>query len=302
MPAIKSEDPSKEAECSAQRMIEEAPVLMKETRLAVQTFDHTIGVQALDVVSFSCSDLLAAYRLSQNLNRTRSGAYKYDPADTVDMHRRLTVNSRKIFEKLSSPRKENKGPYVPNRDIIKLFTNSPEAREREKLAMENEEFLHKHKATYRREGEFFSAQNPDMLEKFQTTHEYIKNVYRHSKDNLIPPGDDIADLHDRVKHFCGVKNEELLEKLRVIEERVRSQEWSGRVKDTKEKMNKLYEENREFLAKMRERQEKKINDLLEDNKDLIENIKAKAKVVEETIEIKGREFDQMMEKTVCDAI
>ena len=25
-------------------------------------------------------------------------------------------------------RKENKGPYVPNRDIMKLFTNTPEAR------------------------------------------------------------------------------------------------------------------------------------------------------------------------------
>ena len=28
---------------------------------------------------------------------------------------------------------------------------------------------------------FFLLQNPDMVEKFQTTHEYIKNVYRHSK-------------------------------------------------------------------------------------------------------------------------
>ena len=33
-------------------------------------------------------------------------------------------------------------------------------------------------------------------------------------DNLLPPGDEMADLHDRVKHFCGVKNEELLEKLK----------------------------------------------------------------------------------------
>ena len=33
-------------------------------------------------------------------------------------------------------------------------------------------------------------------------------------DNLLPPDEDIADMHDRVKHFCGVKNEELLEKLR----------------------------------------------------------------------------------------
>ena len=34
---------------------------------------------------------------------------------------------------------------------------------------------------------------------------------------------------------------------RVIEERVRNQEWSGRVKDTREKMNKLYDENRSSL-------------------------------------------------------
>ena len=35
-----------------------------------------------------------------------------------------------------------------------------------------------------------------------------------TSDNLLPPGDEMADLHDRVKHFCGVKNEELLEKLK----------------------------------------------------------------------------------------
>merc|ERR1719412_895786 len=259
----------------------------EETRLVAANFDHTIGVKTPEVPTLTCSDLLSAYRLSQNLTRTRTGAYKYDPADTADIHRRLTVNSRRIFEKLSSPRKENKGPYVPNRDIMKLFTNTPEAREREQLAMENEEFLHRHKPTYRREGEFFSAQNPDMVERFQTTHEYIKNVYRHSKDNLLPPGDEMADLHDRVKHFCGVKNEELLEKLKVIEERVRNQEWSGRVKDTREKMNKLYDENREFLENMKKRQEKK---------ELIESIKRKAADTKDVIEVRSREFDAMMEK------
>jgi len=274
----------------------------EETRLVAANFDHTIGVKTPEVPTLTCSDLLSAYRLSQNLTRTRTGAYKYDPADTADIHRRLTVNSRRIFEKLSSPRKENKGPYVPNRDIMKLFTNTPEAREREQLAMENEEFLHRHKPTYQREGEFFSAQNPDLVEKFQTTHEYIKNVYRHSKDNLLPPGDEMADLHDRVKHFCGVKNEELLEKLKVIEERVRNQEWSGRVKDTREKMNKLYDENREFLENMKKRQEKKVNDLLEDNKELIESIKRKAADTKDVIEVRSREFDAMMEKTVCEAI
>ena len=29
--------------------------------------------------------------------------------------------------------------------------------------------------------QFPLSQNPDMVERFQTTHEYIKNVYRHSK-------------------------------------------------------------------------------------------------------------------------
>merc|ERR1712013_412645 len=139
---------------------------------------------------------------------------------------------------------------------------------------------HRHKPTYQREGEFFSAQNPDLVEKFQTTHEYIKNVYRHSKDNLLPPGDEMADLHDRVKN----------------------QEWSGRVKDTREKMNKLYDENREFLENMKKRQEKKVNDLLEDNKELIESIKRKAADTKDVIEVRSREFDVMMEKTVCEAI
>ena len=121
---------------------------------------------------------------------------------------------------------------------------------------------------------------------------------------------------------------------RVIEERVRNQEWSGRVKDTREKMNKLYDENRssiivnkilnikddrlkvvvfgmagishtirrEFLENMKKRQEQKVNDLLEDNKELLESIKKKAAETKEVIEVRGREFDQMMEKTVCEAI
>merc|ERR1712037_682172 len=58
--------------------------------------------------------------------------------------------------------------------------------------------------------------------------------------------------------------------------RPRNQEWSGRVKDTREKMNKLYDENREFLENMKKRQEQKVNDLLEDNKELLESIKKKA--------------------------
>merc|ERR1719412_2039129 len=142
----------------------------EETRLVAANFDHTIGVKTPEVPTLTCSDLLSAYRLSQNLTRTRTGAYKYDPSDTADIHRRLTVNSRRIFEKLSSPRKENKGPYVPNRDIMKLFTNTPEAREREQLAMENEEFLHRHKPTYRREREQLAMENEEFLEEFLHRH------------------------------------------------------------------------------------------------------------------------------------
>ena len=33
--------------------------------------------------------------------------------------------------------------------------------------------------------------------------------------SIIPPGDEFADVHERVKYFCGVTNEELLEKLRL---------------------------------------------------------------------------------------
>merc|ERR1712072_1550453 len=71
---------------SAHRMLEEGPKLMKETRIVASNFDHTIGVKTPEVPTLTCSDLLTAYRLSQNLTRSRSGAYKYDPADTADVH------------------------------------------------------------------------------------------------------------------------------------------------------------------------------------------------------------------------
>ena len=71
---------------------------------------------------------------------------------------------------------------------------------------------------------------------------------------------------------------------------------------------------------MKKRQEKKVNDLLEDNKELIESIKRKAAFFQilytrlflffprkaadtkDVIEVRSREFDAMMEKTVCEAI
>ena len=109
---------------------EERATLMKDvdTRIVVQDFDHRIRVKAPEVASLTCSDLLSAYRLTQNLTRNRP--YRYDPAETLDLHRRLTVNSRRIFDKLTSPRKEKKGPYVPNREIMRLFGNTTEDRGR----------------------------------------------------------------------------------------------------------------------------------------------------------------------------
>ena len=149
-----------------------------------------------EMATLSCSDLLTAYRMTQSLNRNKP--YKYDPADTMDLHRwaiktiaivcsllccrRLTINSRIIFDKLTSPRKEKKAPYVPNREIIRLFsTRTEEARTREALVLENEECLYNTKTSHAREGEFFQPKNPELIEKFQSTHEYIKKMYEHSK-------------------------------------------------------------------------------------------------------------------------
>jgi len=304
MPTIKSIDADNKTTAEPEREeaegaskggpAEEREILMKDldTRIVVQNFDTRVKTgRAPEMTHLTCSDLLTAYRLSQSLNRNRQRPYKYDPAETMDLHRRLTINSRIIFDKLTSPRKEKKTPYVPNRDIMRLFSTSNEDRGRERLVLENEEYLYNSRTTYDREGQFFQPKNPEMIEKFQSTHEYIKKLYEHSKNNLIPPSDEFADVHDRVKYFCGVTNEELLEKLKTVEERVIKSEWSGRIKDAKEKMAKLYEENKEFLSKYKKQQEDKITNLLEENKELIENVKTKAS-----------SFDQMMEKTVCDAI
>ena len=167
-----------------------------------QNFDTGVKTtRGAELGSLTCSDLLTAYRLSQSLNRNRHRPYKYDPAETMDLHRwniqlvivliilivftvrRLTINSRIIFDKLSSPRKERKSPYVPNRDIMRLFSTSTEDRGRERLVLENEEYLYNSKTTYDREGQFFQPKNPEIIEKFQSTHEYIKKLYEHSKSN-----------------------------------------------------------------------------------------------------------------------
>ena len=137
----------------------------------------TVKIKTPEMATITCSDLLTAYRLSQNL--TGSRPYTYDPKETLDAHRRLAINSRKIFEKLSSPRKEKKGPYEPNREILRLFRS--DQRGREKVAMENEELLYKHKSSNERQGEFFGPKNADVLEQFQATHEYIRKLYIHSK-------------------------------------------------------------------------------------------------------------------------
>lgn len=185
MPTIASVDQPDKHNMREVKSSEEKASLMKDldTRIVVQDFDHRIRVKAPEVASLTCSDLLTAYRLTQNLTRNRP--YRYDPAETLDLHRRLTVNSRRIFDKLTSPRKEKKGPYVPNREIMRLFGNTTEDRGREKLVMENEEFIYKNKESYERTGQFFGAQNPELLEKFEATHEYIKKLYEHSKGNSI---------------------------------------------------------------------------------------------------------------------
>ena len=41
--------------------------------------------KAPEMAGLSCSDLLTAYRMTQSLNRNKP--YKYDPADTMDLHR-----------------------------------------------------------------------------------------------------------------------------------------------------------------------------------------------------------------------
>ena len=47
--------------------------------------------------------------------------------------------------------------------------------------LENEECLYNTKTSHAREGEFFQPKNPELIEKFQSTHEYIKKMYEHSK-------------------------------------------------------------------------------------------------------------------------
>ena len=98
--------------------------------------------------------------------------------------RRLTINSRIIFDKLASPHNEKKTPYVPNREIIRLFRARADDRTREQLVMENEEYLYRNKTSHVREGDFFQPKNPEIIEKFQSTHEYIKKLYEHSKSKF----------------------------------------------------------------------------------------------------------------------
>ena len=89
------------------KLSEEREILMKDldTRIVVQVtlslqilsshnfrtlqnFDTRVKTQrAPEMASLTCSDLLTAYRLSQSLNRNRQRPYKYDPAETMDLHR-----------------------------------------------------------------------------------------------------------------------------------------------------------------------------------------------------------------------
>lgn len=47
--------------------------------------DTRVKTKVPEMASLSCADLLTAYRLTQNLNRNKP--YKYDPAETMDLHR-----------------------------------------------------------------------------------------------------------------------------------------------------------------------------------------------------------------------
>ena len=51
-----------------------------------------------EMASLSCADLLTAYRLSQSLNRNKP--YKYDPADTMDLHRWVKEINKILSENL----------------------------------------------------------------------------------------------------------------------------------------------------------------------------------------------------------
>ena len=135
------------------------------------------------VVSLRCPSLLSAYRLTQSYSRNRP--YKFTPGASLNLQTKLTINSWQMLNKLASPRREKKEPYVPNRDIMRLFGNTEDDREREKLMLENEEFLYKNKEYHHRTGQFFGSQNPELLERFQTTHEYIKKLYEHSKGKQL---------------------------------------------------------------------------------------------------------------------
>ena len=97
-------------------------------------------------------------------------------------------------------------------------------------------------------------------------------------------------------------NEELLEKLRIVEEKVKNAEWFTRVQDTKERMASLYNENREFLEHFKRSQEAKVSNLLEENKELITNIKAKVETLDRSVKENLTTLDQMMEATVVNAI
>ena len=58
--------------------------------------------------------------------------------------------------------------------------------------MENEEYLYQAKTSHGREGEFFQPRNPELIERFEATHEYIKNVYKHSKGISMNTTDNLS--------------------------------------------------------------------------------------------------------------
>ena len=67
-------------------------------------------------------------------------------------------------------------------------------------------------------------------------------------------------------------------------------------------MASLYNENKEFLEKFKAQQEKKVNDLLEENKELINTMKEKVNTIDKNVKQNLSNLDQMVEAAVIEVI
>ena len=67
-------------------------------------------------------------------------------------------------------------------------------------------------------------------------------------------------------------------------------------------MASLYNENKEFLEKFKAQQERKVNDLLEENKELINTMKEKVNTIDKNVKENLSNLDQMVEAAVIEVI